>query len=74
MVRRLIETNMLKYCRIIEDVGEIDINALDRSCANIDNNVGHIQKIIIKIPNIVENKHRCDITQGNEKRKKNEKN
>ena len=39
----------------------MDIYALDRSCADIDNTVGYIRKIIIKIPSIVENKYRYDM-------------
>ena len=68
MVRRLIETNMQKYHRIIKCAGEMDIYALDRSCADIDNTVGYIRKIIIKIPSIVENKYRYDMIKENEKR------
>ena len=46
----------------------MDIYALDRSCADIDNTVGYIRKIIIKIPSIVENKYRYDMIKENEKR------
>ena len=46
----------------------MDIYVLDRSCADIDNTVGYIRKIIIKIPSIVENKYRYDMIKENEKR------
>ena len=34
----------------------MDIYALDQPCADIDKTIGYIQKIIIKIPSIVEKK------------------
>ena len=54
MVRKLIETNIHKYERIIENAGEMDINSLDQVCADIDKTVGYIRKIICKIPSILE--------------------
>ena len=54
MVRRLIETNMYKYERMIKNTGEMDIYSLDQACADIYRTIGYIQKIIIKIPSIVE--------------------
>ena len=57
MVRRLIETNVHKYTNIIEGAGEIDIYALDQTCADIDKTIEYIRKIIIMIPSIVEKKN-----------------
>ena len=54
MVRRLIETNMHKYERIIKNAGEMDIYSLDQACADIDRTIGYIRKIIIMIPCIIE--------------------
>ena len=68
MVRRLIETNMQKYERIIKCAGEMVIYALDRFCADIDNTFGYIRKIITEIPSIVENKYRYNMIKENEKR------
>ena len=55
MVRRLIETNMHKYERMIKNTGEMDIYSLDQACADIDKTIGYIQKIIIiMIPSLVQ--------------------
>ena len=32
----------------------MDISSIDQACANIDNTVGYIRKIIFKTPSIVE--------------------
>ena len=56
LIRRQIETNVQKYENIINGESEMDIYALDQACANIDKTIGYIQKIIIKIPSIVEKK------------------
>ena len=61
MVRRLIETNVHKYTNIIEGAGEIDIYALDQTCADIDKTIEYIRKIIIMIPSIVEKKMKVDM-------------
>ena len=61
MVRRLIETNVHKYTNIIEVAGEIDIYALDQTCADIDKTIEYIRKIIIMIPSIVEKKMKVDM-------------
>ena len=53
MVRKLIETNIHIYEIIIEKAGEMDIYSLGQACADIDETVGYIQKIICKIPSIV---------------------
>ena len=42
MVKKLIETNILKYERITENTGEIDIYSLDQTCADLDKTVGYI--------------------------------
>ena len=57
IVRRLIETNARKYVNIIKDAGEMDIYALGQACADIDKTIGHMRKIIIMIPSIVEKKN-----------------
>ena len=46
MVRRLIEVNIPKYENIIKDAGELDIYALDQTCADIDKTIGYIRKIM----------------------------
>ena len=53
MVRILIETNIHKYERIINNSGEMDIYSLDQACADIDRTIGYIRKIIIMIPSIL---------------------
>ena len=53
MVRILIEANIHKYERIINDSGEMDIYSLDQACADIDRTIGYIRKIIIMIPSIL---------------------
>ena len=53
MVRILIETNIHKYERIINNAGEMDIYSLDQACADIDRTIGYIRKIIIMIPSIL---------------------
>ena len=53
MVRILIETNIHKYERIINNSGEMDIYPLDQACADIDRTIGYIRKIIIMIPSIL---------------------
>ena len=45
---------MYKYERMIKNTGEMDIYSLDQACADIYRTIGYIQKIIIKIPSIVE--------------------
>ena len=54
MVKKLIETNIHKYARIIENAGEMNIYLLDQACADIDKTDGYIRKIIIMMPGIVE--------------------
>ena len=54
MVRKLTETNIHKYERIIKNAGEMDIHSLDQACADIDKTVGYIRKIICRIPSIIE--------------------
>ena len=56
LIRRQIETNVQKYENIINGESEMDIYALGQACADIDKTIGYIQKIIIKIPSIVEEK------------------
>ena len=53
MVRILIETNIHKYDRIINNAGEMDIYSLDQACADVDRTIGYIRKIIIMIPSIL---------------------
>ena len=53
MVRILIETNIHKYERIINNSGEMDIYSLDQACADIDRTIGYMRKIIIMIPSIL---------------------
>ena len=53
MVRILIEANIHKYERIINNSGEMDIYSLDQACADIDRTIGYIRKIIIMIPSIL---------------------
>ena len=53
MVRILIETNIHKYERIINNSGEMDIYSLDQACADIDRTNGYIRKIIIMISSIL---------------------
>ena len=53
MVRILIETNIHKYERIINNSGEMDIYSLDQACADIDRTIGYIRKIIIMISSIL---------------------
>ena len=53
MVRILIETNIHKYERIINNSGEMDIYSLDQACADIDRTIGYIRKIIIMIPSVL---------------------
>ena len=53
MVRILIETNIHKYERIINNAGEMDIYSLDQACADIDRTSGYIRKIIIMISSIL---------------------
>ena len=53
MVRGLIEANMRKYERIIENAGEMDIYSLDHAWADIDRTIGYIRKIIIMIPSML---------------------
>ena len=69
MVRRLIETNIHKYERIIKNAGEMDIYSLDQACADIDNTAGYIRTIIFKISSIVE-KIEEKINEKNKKRRK----
>ena len=54
MVERLIEINYRKYENIIRGAKEMDIYALDQTCADIDKTIGYIRKIIIMMPSIVE--------------------
>ena len=56
MVRRLIDTNVHKYEKIIEGAGEMDIYAINQACANIDKAVGYTRKIVIMIPPIIDKK------------------
>ena len=53
MVRILIEANIHKYERIINNSGEMDIYSLDQACADIDRTIGYIRKIIIMIPSVL---------------------
>ena len=53
MVRILIEANIHKYERIINNSGEMDIYSLDQACADIDRTIGYIRKIIIMISSIL---------------------
>ena len=69
MARRLIETNIHKYERIIKNAGEMDIYSLDQACADIDNTAGYIRTIIFKISSIVE-KIEEKINEKNKKRRK----
>ena len=54
MVERLIVISYRKYENIIRGAKEIDIYALDQTCADIDKTIGYIQKIVIMMPSIVE--------------------
>ena len=70
MVRRLIETYFRMYMKILESAEKIEIHTLDQTCANIDRTVGHIRKIIIKIPTIVEKKRIIELKNEYEKDKR----
>ena len=48
----------------------MDIYALDQACADIDKTIGYIQKIIIKIPSIVEEKWEWIKKKGKKEKKK----
>ena len=61
MVRRLMESYVRVYGKMLESAEKIDIHTLDQTCANIDKTVGHIRKIIIKIPTIVNRKRKIDL-------------
>ena len=58
MVRRLIDTYVRMYGKILESAEKMDIHTLDQACDNIDRTVGYIRKIIIKIPTIVDTKRK----------------
>ena len=70
MVRRLIETYFRMYMKILESAEKIEIHTLDQTCPNIDRTVGHIRKIIIKIPTIVEKKRIIELKNEYEKDKR----
>ena len=67
MVGRLIYTIASECRNIIKGAEEMDIYALDRTCADIDKTIGYIRKIIIKIPSVVEKRHIMDMKKENEK-------
>ena len=70
MIRRLIETYVCVYGKKLESAEKIDIHTLDQTCANIDRTVGHIRKIIIKIPTIVDRKRKIQLKNEYEKDKR----
>ena len=47
MVRILIEANIHKYERIINNSGEMDIYSLDQACADIDRTIDIYAKLLL---------------------------
>ena len=70
MIRRLTETYVRVYGKMLESAEQIDTHTLDQTCANVDRNVGNIRKIIIKIPTIVDRKRKTDLKNKYEKDKR----